>query len=190
MGLLPAPRPLEEREIRPGRPTGRLAVPELWLLRLQILLFAGIFALPELWRELILAMKTFLYAYLGGLLASIPAYVMFSNVGASPFRNFDAVMSKIGGSITSIVVYFLLILIVPALGSAIGAKLGGRGAEFHYIYGRGIGGQFIFAILFSLLIMFVPQVGGPVTGFPTSMQTVAFLAFAQVGCTFGTVWGY
>jgi hypothetical protein len=36
-------------------------------------------------------------------------------------------------SIESIVLYFLLLWVVPALGSAIGAKIGGRYADFHYI---------------------------------------------------------
>ena len=134
-------------------------------------------------------MKTFIYAYLGGLVASAPAFAMFNDVGASPFRNFDAVMSEIGGSITSIVLYFILLWIVPAFGSAIGSKLGGSDWNFQYIYRRGISGQFAFSIGFSILMMAVPTVSDTVMDMSTTLQTMAFLMFSQIGCTLGTVWG-
>lgn len=135
-------------------------------------------------------MKAFVFAYLGGLLASVPAFTMFNDVGASPFRNFDAIMSQIGGSLVSVVVYFALIWVVPAFGSAIGAKLGGRVPDFHRIYTRGIGGQVIFSLAFTFLLMGVDSVGNVVFGMPTAMQTAVFLMAAQIGCTLGTVWGY
>lgn len=135
-------------------------------------------------------MKTFLYAYLGGLLASAPAYAMFNDVGASPLRNFDALFNRISGSLWSIVLYFALIWIVPAIGSTIGAKIGGRQADFNYIYGRGVGGQFLFSIGFSILLLTVPNFAGPVYGMQAAMQTLVFLMFAQIGCSLGTVWGF
>lgn len=135
-------------------------------------------------------MKTLLFAYLGGLLASAPAFAMFNDVGASPFRNFEALDATIGTSITAVALSLVLVWVVPAFGSALGAKFGGRGAEFHYIYGRGIGGQVAFSISFSLAMMFVPQVQDAVMGLSTSMQTIVFLMVSQIGCTFGTVWGY
>lgn len=135
------------------------------------------------------SMKKYIFAYLAGLAASIPAFTMFGNVGASPFRNFDAMMSHLGGSISSIIIYFALIWAVPALGAAIGAKLGGCGYGFQHIYGRGIAGQFAFSILFSLLIMFVPQVGNPVLSYTPSVQTIAFLMFSQIGCSISANWG-
>ncbi len=135
-------------------------------------------------------MKTLVFAYLGGLLASSPAFVMFNDVGASPFRNFEALDAKIGTSLTAIALSLFLVWVVPAFGSALGAKIGGRGAEFHYIYGRGIGGQVAFSIAFSLAVMFIPQVHDAIMGLSTSMQTIVFLMVSQIGCTFGTVWGY
>jgi hypothetical protein len=135
-------------------------------------------------------MKTFVFAYLGGLAASAPAFAMFNDVGASPWRNFEAVYAKTSGSLQSILIYFALIWIVPAFGSALGAKIGGRQAEFHYIYGRGIGGQVAFSLLFTALLTLVPTVGTTVFGLSTPMQTIVFLMAAQIGCAFGTVWGY
>ncbi|MFQ5615412.1 MAG: hypothetical protein ACE5GO_03000 [Anaerolineales bacterium] len=134
-------------------------------------------------------MRTYLFAYLGGLLASLPAFTLFNEVGASPYRNFDAVMNVIGGSLVSIVVYFLLLWVVPAFGAAIGGKLGGRGAGFRYIYNRGIGGQVLFSIGFTVLMMTVPSVGDAVYAMPATTQTVVFLMAAQVGCALGVVWG-
>lgn len=135
-------------------------------------------------------MKAFVFAYLGGLLASIPAFTMFNDVGASPFRNFDAIMAKIGGSLVAIVIYFALLWIVPAFGSALGAKIGGRGADFRHIYSRGIGGQVAASIGFTLLLMFVASVESAIDGMPTTTQTVVFLMASQIGCTLGTVWGF
>jgi hypothetical protein len=134
-------------------------------------------------------MKKLIFAYLGGLLASVPAYAMFNDVGASPFRNFDAVMAKIGGSLVAIVVYYVLLWIVPALGSAIGAKMGGHAWDFRYCYSRGVGGQFAFSIIFSILIFTVPAVKDVVDNMSTSLQTAALLMFSQIGCTLGTIWG-
>lgn len=135
-------------------------------------------------------MKTFIFAYIGGLLASIPAFGMFNDVGASPFRNLQALDRTMFASLSSVALYFLLLWVVPAFGSALGAKIGGRGADFQYIYGRGIGGQVLFSIGFGLLMMTVAAVANTVTGLSTSMQTMAFLMFAQIGCTLGTVWGF
>ncbi|MBU0490227.1 MAG: hypothetical protein KKA73_22675 [Chloroflexi bacterium] len=135
-------------------------------------------------------MKAFVFAYLGGLVASIPAFTMFDDVGASPFRNLDAIMAKIGGSLVSTIIYFTLLWIVPAFGSAIGAKIGGRGVDFRHVYSRGIGGQVAFSIGFSLLLMVVASVESMVSGMPTTMQTVVFLMVSQIGCTLGTVWGF
>jgi hypothetical protein len=135
-------------------------------------------------------MKTFAFAYLGGLLASAPAFAMFNDVGASPFRNLQALERTVFASITSIALYFLLLWVVPAFGSALGAKIGGRGADFQYIYGRGIGGQVSFSVGFSVLMITVATVSSTVNGLSTSMQTIAFLMFAQIGCTLGTVWGF
>ncbi|MFQ5615415.1 MAG: hypothetical protein ACE5GO_03015 [Anaerolineales bacterium] len=45
-----------------------------------------------------------------------------NDVGASPYCNFDAVMNVIGGSLVSIVVYFLLLWVVPAFGAALGER--------------------------------------------------------------------
>lgn len=134
-------------------------------------------------------MKTFIFAYLGGLLASMPAFTIFNEVGASPFRNLDAVMAKVNGSLVSIVIYFICLWIVPAFGSAIGSKLGGSGWDFQHIYRRGIGGQFAFSIVFSILLAAVPSVGNTVLGLSTASQTTVFLMFSQIGCTLGTVWG-
>ena len=47
-----------------------------------------------------------------------------------------------------------------------------------------------FSIAFSLAVMFIPQVHDAVMGLSTSMQTIVFLMVSQIGCTFGTVWGY
>jgi hypothetical protein len=127
-------------------------------------------------------MKTLVFAYLSGLLASIPAFTMFNEVGASPFTNPEAVDTY---SILNIVTYFALIWVVPAFGASIGAKIGGRGADFHYIYGRGISGQVAFSICFSLLIMVSPAVTGVVMGLSAPGQTVLFLMASQVGCTLG-----
>jgi len=132
-------------------------------------------------------MKTLVFAYLGGLLASIPAFTMFNNVGANPFTNPEAIDTH---SIVAIVTYFALIWIVPAFGASIGAKIGGRGADFHYIYGRGIGGQVIFSISFSLLVMGSPEIGEIVLNMTASGQTLVFLMASQVGCTLGVVWGF
>ena len=131
-------------------------------------------------------MKSFIFAYLGGLIASLPVYTLFNDVGASPYRNFDAVMAQIGGSLISTITYFGLLWVVPAFGSAIGAKIGGRGAEFSHIYRRGIGGQLAFSLGFSLLLMQVATVGDIVLGMPTTMQMVVFLLAAQIGCALGT----
>ena len=60
-------------------------------------------------------MKTFVFAYLGGLLGSVPAYWMFSDVGASPFRNLDPLMAAHTGSLLAIVEYFALLWLVPAI---------------------------------------------------------------------------
>ena len=78
-------------------------------------------------------MKTFLYAYLGGLLASIPAFTMFNDVGASPLRNYQALNAQIGTSLTSMIVALATFFLLPAIGSAIGAKIGGRGADFQSV---------------------------------------------------------
>jgi hypothetical protein len=134
-------------------------------------------------------MKKFVFAYLGGLLASAPAFTLFNDIGASPFSNLDAVMSKIEGSIVSIVGYFILLWVVPAFGAAIGAKLGGSGWDFQHIYRRGIGGQFTFSICFSILLAAVPSVGNTVFGLSTASQMAVFLMFSQIGCTLGAVWG-
>ena len=135
-------------------------------------------------------MKTFIFAYIGGLLASIPAFIMFNKVGASPFQNFDALYSQISNSLVSIVTYFALLWVVPAFGSTIGAKLGGHYGDFQHMYGRGIGGQFIFSIIFSIMIMTVASLGKSVMGMSTTEQMLVFLMASQVGCTLGTVWGY
>jgi hypothetical protein len=134
-------------------------------------------------------MKTFLFAYLGGMIGSIPAFAIFNDVGASPFRNFQAVNSHLGSSIENILLYLALIWIVPAFASSVGAKIGGHPVNFQWIYGRGISGQIIFSIAFSLLIAFVSSVGSVVLGWPLSQQTIAFLMAAQLGCTLGVVWG-
>jgi hypothetical protein len=130
-----------------------------------------------------------LVAYLGGMLASIPAFAMFDHVGASPFRNFAVAQDAVGTSLSAVLFYFALIWAVPAVGSTFGAKLAGHPAGFRYMYGRGLGGQFAFSIGFSLLIMAVASFGAWVMGLPAPMQTLAFLAFSQLGCTLGTVWG-
>lgn len=72
-------------------------------------------------------MKTLIFAYLGGLLASSLAFAMFNNVGASPFRNYEALDAKIGTSLTAIALSLFLVWVVPAFGSALGAKIGGLG---------------------------------------------------------------
>lgn len=136
-----------------------------------------------------LKLKTFIFAYLGGLLASTPAFLLFNDVGASPFRNFDAVYMQMENSILSIVAYFALLWIVPAIGSTIGAKIGGHHGNFRYMYSRGISGQFLFSVGFGLLITFVSAVETVVLGMPTTAQTLTFLMVSQIGCTLGTVWG-
>lgn len=135
-------------------------------------------------------MKTFVFAYLGGMVASIPAFAMFNNAGASPFINYQALDAQINRSLTSLLIALALVWVVPAFGSALGAKIGGRQAEFHYIYGRGVGGQFIFSIVVSLLVTSTPEVRSMVMGMPLPMQTIVFLMASQIGCVFGTVWGY
>jgi hypothetical protein len=134
-------------------------------------------------------MKTFVFSFFGGMIGSIPAYTLFSDVGASPFRNFQAVNSKIGGSLENVLLFFALIWLLPAFGAAFGAKLSGHPIDFQWIYGRGIGGQVVFSILFHLLLVFVCSVDHTVTGLPLSQQTIVFLMAAQLGCTFGVVWG-
>lgn len=131
-------------------------------------------------------MKTFLFAYLGGLLASAPAYAMFNDVG----HNAQALDARIGTPITAVVIALGMVWVIPAFGSALGAKFGGRGAEFHYIYGRGIGGQVAFSLAFGLATIVMPQVESAMMGLSASMQTIVFLMVSQIGCTFGTVWGY
>jgi hypothetical protein len=133
-------------------------------------------------------LKTFIFAYLGGLLASIPAYRSFDDVGASPFRNLDALDGTMFASLTSTITYLALLWVLPALGSAIGAKIGGSGADFRYMYGRGVGGQVLFSIGLGVLMMTVAVVGNTMGGLSTHMQTIAFLMFAQIGCSLGTVW--
>lgn len=96
---------------------------------------------------------------------------MFNNVGASPFRNFEALDAKIGTSLTALALSLFLVWVVPAFGLALGAKIGGRGAEFHYIYGRGIGGQVAFSLP-SVAVMFIPAVHDAVMGLSISMQTI------------------
>lgn len=134
-------------------------------------------------------MKTLLFAFLGGMAASIPALTLFNDAGVSPYLNYEVVLDRMDNSVTSILTYYALILFLPALGSAIGAKLGGRGAEFNYIYGRGVTGQFVAIIAFGLLLNSVTSLGTEVFGMTTQMQTLVALATAQVGCTLGTVWG-
>jgi hypothetical protein len=135
-------------------------------------------------------MKIFVFAYLGGLLASIPAYGMFNDVGASPFRNLDAVKALRGDSLMEIIIYFALLWVVPAFGSTVGAKLAGHPWDFQHCYRRGIGGQVVFSIGLGVLMLTVPAVAGFMASLSTPMQTAAFLMFAQIGCTLGTVWGY
>ena len=134
-------------------------------------------------------MKRLIIAYVGGILASIPAFAMFDHVGASPFRNFAAAQDAVGSSLSSIVFYFALIWVVPAIGSTIAGKIAGHGAPFNYMYGRGVGGQIAFTIGFSLLMMVVPGFNAWVMGLAIPMQTIAMLACGQVGCTLGTIWG-
>ena len=134
-------------------------------------------------------MKKFVTAYLGGLLASMPAFTMFNDVGASPYRNLDAVMSKIEGSLESLVIYFALLWVVPAFGAAFGSKVGGSGWDFRHAYSRGIGGQVAFSIGFTALLVAVPSIGKTVFGLSTSSQMAVFLMFSQIGCTLGAVWG-
>lgn len=131
-------------------------------------------------------MLTLLFAFIGGMLASIPAFAMFNDVGASPFRNLGAVQTR---SISDILLYFALLWLLPPVGAVIGAKIGGRLAELNYMYRRGVSGQMLFSIGFSLLLMFVDSAWASVSGMPTSTQTIAFLAAAQIGCTLGVVWG-
>ncbi len=132
-------------------------------------------------------MLTLLLAFIGGMLVSIPAFAMFNEVGASPFRNLETVQ-QLGGSITDIILYFALIWLLPPVGAVIGAKIGGRSAGLHYMYRRAVGGQILFSIGFSLLLTLVGSAWMSVSGMPTRMQTLAFLAVAQIGCTLGVVW--
>jgi hypothetical protein len=134
-------------------------------------------------------MKTFIFTYLGGLAGSIPAFTLFNEVGADPFKRFQAVDSQIGSSLVNILFYFALIWIVPAFCASIGAKISGHPIDFRWIYGRGISGQVAFSIAFTLLVAFVQSVGNTVLGWPPSQQTIVFLMAAQVGCTLGVVWG-
>jgi hypothetical protein len=134
-------------------------------------------------------MKTLLFAYFGGMAASIPAFMMFSEVGTSPYRDYDLVLRNMGYSLSAVLTYYALILFVPALGSAIGAKLGGRGVELHYMYGRGVGGQFIGILVFGILLSVLPNLESAVYAMDAPTQTIVALATAQVGCTLGTVWG-
>ena len=134
-------------------------------------------------------MKTLLFAFLGGMAASAPAVALFNDVGVSPYQNFDAVLARTGTSIAGILAYYGLILFLPALGSAIGAKLGGRGADLHYIYGRGVTGQLIGVIAFAVLLNTMAGLEAAILGLSASTQTVVALATAQVGCTLGTAWG-
>ena len=134
-------------------------------------------------------MRTLITAFVGGMAASVPAIALFNDVGVSPYRNFDKLLPMASNSIEGLLLFYSLILFLPALGSAIGAKIGGRWAEFHYIYGRGIGGQLFGAIVFGVLMTVIPDLGAAVEGMDTPTQTVVALMAAQVGCTLGTVWG-
>ena len=48
--------------------------------------------IQEYSRVNVLQKSSFIFAYLGGVLASVPAFAMFNDVGASPYTNLDAVM--------------------------------------------------------------------------------------------------
>lgn len=133
--------------------------------------------------------KTLLFAFLGGMAASAPAFALFNELGVSPYQNFDAVLAHIGVSIAGILTYYGLILFLPAFGSAIGAKLGGRGADLHYIYGRGVAGQCIGVLVFAIVLNTTTGLEATILGLSASTQTLVALATAQVGCTLGTVWG-
>jgi hypothetical protein len=134
-------------------------------------------------------MKKLFIAYLAGMFGSIPAYLIFNNVGASPFRDLDAVSGARAGSLSAVCTYFVLIWLVPAFTSALGAKIAGCPATLRACSTRGVGGRVLFSIGLSVLMMFVNSIGAAVGGLATSFQTIVFLLFAQLGCTLGTVWG-
>jgi hypothetical protein len=134
-------------------------------------------------------MRAFLFAFLGGLLASIPAASMFAQYNASILDsgNSMSMLNRLdmGALIQILVVIFLL----PPIGSAIGAKLGGQGSSVHYMIGRGIGGQLTAFILMTIAFMQFPEFAANIRALSPTGETIASLALMQIGCTLGTVWG-
>lgn len=134
-------------------------------------------------------MRTFFLAYIGGMIASIPIGVIFTNAGIGMLDGAGGLSMLNRMSLAEIIQFYGLMFLVPPIGSAIGAKIGGRGAEVHYMIGRGVSGQIM--AYFVLLIIFLQFPGFEATliALTPNGQTIAMLGLLQIGCTLGTVWG-
>ena len=134
-------------------------------------------------------MRAFLFAFLGGMLASIPAASMFAQYNASPLDSGNSMSMLNRLNLVELLQFLSVLFVIPPIGSAIGAKLGGRGAEVHYMIGRGIGGQFTAFFVLTIVFIQFPGFEADVLALSRSGETIASLALLQIGCTLGTVWG-
>lgn len=132
-------------------------------------------------------MKRFVFAYLAGMIASIPAFGMFNSVGASPWRNFNAMMATLRYTLASIIVYYAVIWIVPAAGAAIGAKVGGVRSGLLPIFRRSVVGQVFGSIAVTAMLDLVPAFGATVEGYSVPLQTLTLLVASQIICAFFAV---
>lgn len=123
------------------------------------------------------------------MLASVPAAGMFTNAGVSILDNAGvfAILDRM--DISSLIQFYGALLLLPPVGSAIGAKIGGRMAEVQYMIGRGIGGQVIAFLCLGFIFSSLPGLESNINALSISGQTIATLMLLQVGCTLGTVWG-
>lgn len=134
-------------------------------------------------------MRTFLFAFLGGMLASIPAANMFANAGIGMMDNAGGMAMVNRLDLAGVIQFYTVLLLIPPIGSAIGAKLGGQWAGVHYMIGRGIGGQLTAFIILTIAFMQFPEFEASIRALSPTGQTIASLALMQIGCTLGTVWG-
>jgi hypothetical protein len=134
-------------------------------------------------------MRTFLFAFLGGMLASIPAANMFAQFNASILDSGNSMSMLNRLDIAELLQLLAALFLIPPIGSAIGAKLGGQWAGVHYMVGRGTGGQLTTFIILTIAFMQFPEFEASILALSLNGQTIASLALMQIGCTLGTVWG-
>lgn len=134
-------------------------------------------------------MRAFLFAFLGGMVGSIPAANLFASFGASIIDNATTMSMLDRFDLGEIILFYGALFLIPPIGSAIGAKLGGRGAEVHYMIGRGIGGQFIAFIFLTIAFNQFPGFEASISTLSANGETIVTLMLMQIGCTLGTVWG-